>query len=1094
VPSLQVGSYRVTFQAPGFKQSINEHVELRTGATLAVDAVLQVGQLTESIEVSSAAPLLETETSSTRTVMGGDVLYEMPLYQRYINTTMNLTPGMSQGGYAYGGGLGNYHLAGQRSGAIGLFEDGVVGSDPQGGTSTIKPLQNSVAEVNVITTVPPAEYGHSAGGVISVVKKGGSNQLHGMASWYGRTRMMQHRRYFDRARTSDPLPGRPDGLPNFFMQPDGNISGPVVIPKLYNGKDKTFFFVGYQRLHEKKVGQVFTSVPTADMRQGLFNFGGANPIYDPATTRQLADGTWTRDQFAGNQIPFSRIDPVARRVLELDPWVPPNQDGSVNGWGPSNNVLANEFARVFFNDWNFRVDHQFSSTFKINGSFTLNDFSGFGRPVQYREDRLAFDALQGNYSPSRTSNSSIGYTWVISPTLINDSRAGYFRRTTETQVNSFGEGWPAQLGIPNVDNALMPAFTTDGTGADNRMYNLVGATPSRNVNETLSFRNDTTYLRGSHAFKFGYEILRYRLNSANFARFPTFTFNNVTAGLQSNGLAVPNTGIPFAGFLTGYVEQAVFNAELTSWLPRSNIHSFYIQDDWKITPTLTINAGLRYSNESPFSTKNSFMTNFDPTVQDDLSGNLGGFIHPTGELAQRDNNNFNPRLGLSWHPFEKLVFRGGIGMYTVDIRFPQSRGQFEEYVATANVQSAPGIPEPVFRLSEGPPAFDFNVRQNGTSPFLGMNFGSRSAEWWDQSLRNPYVINFNAGVQYEFRPDYLLDVSYQGSSGVGLVERWQVNTFPRDYFAGNYQQQLAVSGAAQTYRPFPHFGDIRLRSNFGHSTYHAGTAKLEKRYSRGLMFTTFYTFSKAINSQDNDNDGSGVAPIQNRSLEKGRAGYDRTHRSVTVVNYELPFGQGKRWASSGWKKYVLGGFEISVVQTFESGNPLTFSLSNSPYNNYPGFAGSLRPDIVSDMEIRDEWVDLGPDRFNSANSRSVFTGENNGLSNFALPGGCPFTASPTPEQRAACSFVVGNAGRNIVTGTPLRWTQLSAQKNFRFSERWNAQLRWDMQNAFKTYNFNTPNTTVDFRNPQNFGKVTGDPTTASFGGQPLMNLTLMIQF
>lgn len=1094
VPSLNVGGYRVTFESSGFKKIVNDDVELRTGDTLAVDAVMQVGQVTESVEVTSAAPLLETETSSTRTVMSGNVLYEMPLYQRYINTTLNLVPGMSQGGYAYGGDLGAYHLAGQRSGAIGIFEDGVSGSDPQGGTATIKPMQNAVAEVNVITTVPPAEYGHSAGGVISVVKKSGTNQLHGMASWYGRTRMMQHRRYFDRARASDPSPGRPNGLPNFFMQPDGNISGPVTIPKLYNGKDKTFFFLGYQRLHEKKVNQVITSVPGLDMRQGLFNFAGANPIYDPSTTRQLADGTWTREPFPGNQIPLNRIDPVARKVLDLDPWVQPNQAGSVNGWGPSNNVLANEFARTFFNDWNLRLDHQFSTAFKINGSFTLNDQSGFGRPVQYREDRLAFDSPQGNYSPTRVSNSSIGYTWVISPTLINDSRAGYFRRKTETQVPSFGENWPQQLGIPNVDNALMPAFTTEDAGTTNRMYNLRGATPSRNVNETLSFRNDTTWLKGSHAFKFGYEVLRYRLNSANFARFSTFLFNDVTAGLQPNGQPTPNTGIPFAGFLTGYVQQATFNSELTSWLPRSNIHSFYVQDDWKITPTLTMNVGVRYSNESPFSTKNGFMTNFDPNVRDDLTGRQGGFIHPAGALAARDNNNFNPRLGMSWHPFEKLVFRGGIGMYTVDIRFPQSRGQFEEYVATANIQAAPGVPTPVFRLSQGPTPFQFNVRPDGTSPFLGTNYGSRSAEWWDPNLRNPYVINFNAGVQYELRRNYLLDVSYQGSSGIGLVERWQANTFPVDYFAGNPTQQQAVFAAAQNYRPFTQFGDIRLRSNFGHSTYHGGTVKLEKRYSQGLVFSTFYTFSKAINSQDTDNDGSGVAPIQNRNLEKGRAGYDRNHRSVSVINYELPFGQGKRWASGGWTKYLFGGFEISAVQTFESGNPLTFSLSNSPYNNYPGFAGSVRPDLVGEMNIREGWVDLGPDRFNSASSRSVFTGENNGLSNFALPGGCPFTTTPTADQRAACSFRVGNAGRNIVTGTPLRWTQLSAQKNFRFNERWNAQLRWDMTNAFKTYNFNNPNTTVDFRNPQNFGKVTGEPTTASFGGQPIMNLTLLIQF
>ena len=208
-------------------------------------------------------------------------------------------------------------MAGQRSGSIGIFEDGVNANDQLGGTETIKPIQNSVAEVKVLTTAVPAEYGHSGGGVISVVKKSGTNDFHGMASWYGRTRMMQHRLFFDKFKTSQPSPGRPDGVPTFFMMPDANVSGPVYIPKVYDGRNKTFFFFGYQRLHEKKVAQVSATTPTLAMRAGDFNFPGvaSNPIYDPATTRRLANGDWARDPFPGNMVPSSRIDPWHARFL-----------------------------------------------------------------------------------------------------------------------------------------------------------------------------------------------------------------------------------------------------------------------------------------------------------------------------------------------------------------------------------------------------------------------------------------------------------------------------------------------------------------------------------------------------------------------------------------------------------------------------------------------------------------------------------------------------------------------------------------------------------------------------------------------------------
>jgi hypothetical protein len=1081
VISLNPGVYQVTFEAQGFKKFVREDVELRTSDTLAVDAALQVGSISESVEVTGAPPLLETQTSATGTVMSGNVLYDMPLYQRYINSTLNLTPGITTSGFAYGGGLGNYRIAGQRASTTGIFEDGVVGNDQLSGTGTVKPIQNSVAEVKVITSVPPAEYGHTAGGVINVVKKSGTNELHGMASFYGRTRRMQHRRFFDLNKTSAPTATRPNGLPVFFMQPDANVGGPVYIPKVYDGRNKTFFFFGYQRLHEKKVAQFTETVPTPEMLSGNFNFPGvnANPIFNPATTRRNADGTWVRDPFPGNIIPQSQFDPVARAILGYDPWVRPNQPGGFNTTGPTSNYLADEFANVFFDDYNLRMDHQFSPSFKLYGSYTSNHQSGYGRPRITRLGLLDFDHGQGNWNPFANWNTSAGYTWVVSPTVVNDSRVGYYRRKNFSEVASYNEDWAGKLGIPNVSPALFPAFG---------VYTLNGANQSQQVNETISFRNDTTWIRGTHAYKFGYEVLRFRLNNAIIARPVSFDFNNVTSGLQPTGATRPNTGNEFAGFLTGYVSQTQVQLDLASWLPRSSIHSFYLQDDWKVLPTLTMNLGLRYSNESPFNTKYGQMSNFDPAVTDPLTGRLGAIVHPTSGLYARDNNNFNPRVGLAWNPKQRWVFRGGFGLYTIDIKFPSGRMQFDEYTAIANQQAAPGDPTPIYRVSQGPQPFQFNVLANGTSPFIGTNYGSRGAQFIDPNLRNPYSMTWNAGVQYEVKRDYLLEVTYQGSAGVALVENWQANLFPIDFGVGNPALQAQVQAASQNYRPWTHFGNVPFRSNYGHSTFHSGTVKLEKRYSDGFFFNTFYTYAKVIDSKDGDNDGGGVAPLQNRGLEKARAGYDRTHRWVSTVDYELPAGKGKRWANSGWKSWLLGGYTVSWIQTVESGNPVTFGFGGSPYNYYGTGFGGGRPDVISPPVLRDNWRDFGGNRFNSNLINPIYS-----LSHFALPGGCPQVV-PAGFDRTQCNYRIGNAGRNIGQGMPLIWSQVSAQKNFKIGERFGTQLRWDFQNALKTYNFNPAGTTVNFLNPATFAKVTGDPTTASLGGQPLMNLTLMVSW
>jgi hypothetical protein len=1072
VPSLQPGTYRITFEAQGFRRLVRE-TDVRTGETLPVNATLEVGQVAESIEVTGRPQLLETETSATGSVVTGKLIYDLPIYQRWVASTFQLVPGMSQGGFAWGGSLGGFHVAGQRASAIGFFEDGVVAQDQASGTANINPVLNAVEEIKVLTTALPAEYGHSAGGVISVVKKTGTNTFHGMASLFGRSRNMTHRRFFDRCRTSQSDQGC-IAQGSFFLQPDFNLSGPVLLPKIYDGRNKTFWNISYQKLIEKKTNQFPGTVPTPEMFAGDFTFGGkGNPLFDPLTTRQQPDGSWVRDPIPNQIIPKSRFSPVAQKVLDINPWLPPNAPVSYTSTGPVDNLIYDEISRTFFNDWSMRGDHQFSPYFKIFGAYTRNWRSGLGRPTNIRI--ADFDANNGNLTPSIFHNWALGNTWVVSPTIVNDIRAGYYRYRRDKAVPSYGKNWPAQLGIPNVDASLLPSFGTGDQFSPSSIYGLTVSGPSVRIGETLSFRDDLSVVRGRHAFKMGYEVLRFRLNYSETNR-PSgdFRFDNMTAGLQANGQPVPNTGNTFAGFLLGSVRAAQFDSELASWLPRSSIHSFYFQDDWKATPTLTLNLGLRYTTESPFDTKYGLHTNFDPAAIDDASGLRGAYVHSGAGLNKRDRNNFQPRVGLAWNPFSKWVFRGGFAVNTVDVRYPAERAQFEEYFALANIERPPGDPRPMFQIHEGPPRFSFDLRPDGTARYVGANPSARSAQWWDPALRNPYVLNWNFSVQYEFSTDMLLELSYQGSSGVGLIERWQYNTFPIDFAANDPALRAAAFARPQNYRPHTNFGDVLFRSNMGHSTYHGGTVKLERRYAKGLTFMTFYTFQKAITSQDDDNAGSGVAPIQSRALEKARAGYDRNHRWNGTVTYELPFGQGRQWLNRrGVFDYVFGGWQIAWIQTLESGNPLNFGFTNSPYNYYPTFAGARRPDIVSKPVLRDNWGDFGGDRFNRNNINPVID-----INHFAYP----------------AAFTPGNAGRNILTGIRLLWSTVSAQKNIRIHERLTFQVRWDMNNPFKTFNFDNPSTTVDLRNPQTFAKIAGDPRTASWGGQPLMNLTLALMW
>jgi hypothetical protein len=493
---------------------------------------------------------------------------------------------------------------------------------------------------------------------------------------------------------------------------------------------------------------------------------------------------------------------------------------------------------------------------------------------------------------------------------------------------------------------------------------------------------------------------------------------------------------------------------------------------------VTLNLGLRWSTESPFHTAHGQISNFDPNSVDSLTGLRGAITHPTSGLNNRYLKNFQPRIGVAWHARDRLVFRGGFGINTIDIRFPNALQQFDEYQAQVAQQRAANDPRPLYRISQFPGGVAYPIRPDLSSPFVGTNYSSRNIYWLDGHLHPGYAMNWNTSIEYQLGENNLLRFTYQGSAGVDLLESWNINAFPTSFGATDPALRAAAFANSQAYLPYPQFGSINYMSNTGHSTYHSGTVQFQKRYSQGLVLNSFYTYSKAINDCDSDYGVcSGVAPVENRNLNKARATYDRTHVFVTSATYELPIGKGRKFVNNNkWLDFLIGGYDIAWIQSIESGNPFGFTFANSPYNYYPTNIGNRVPDLkcshisMPQFHLGDK---IGGNRFNQA------------LENPVLPVSC--FAVPAP-------FTPGNAGRNIVTGPGILYSQASAKKNFRITERVNLQFRFDFQNPFHNYGFNNPSNTYDYKNPQLFGKITGDQTTASFNGQPLMNIMLRLSF
>jgi hypothetical protein len=836
----------------------------------------------------------------------------------------------------------------------------------------------------------------------------------------------------------------PQGGTGYHMM-TGTISGPVVLPKIYNGRNKTFFLTGFQQHHEREAAVEDHTVPSPAMYAGDFSFGGiGNPIYDPATLVRLPDGSYSRSPFPGNRIPQSRFDPAVQKFLSFNPWTPENNRvgaAFLTTNGPQNNLNADTRARYYLTSWDTKIDHSLSDKHKIFGRYSNYARRGLGNGRwQVTVANPIFDYNATNI-PSNQQQWMASDSLTISPTTINEIRVHYNRRKFSRMPDSLNQDWAGKIGIPNVGPDTMPEFLTSTGGQ------LVSTFPgglTADVTENIGAQENLTMVRGRHTFKTGYELLRTRADSHLTAE-PSGQY--LFGGTEFP--YTPNTGNAFASFLLGGVVQATFTKDLATWLPRWWDHSLYFQDDWKVTQTLTLNLGLRWQYESPYNTKYGQQSQFSPDVNDPLTGMKGAIAHPTGALASGRLNNFQPRIGVAYNFAKNWVFRGGFAVNRLEIWTTALQDNFEEYLATTVVQRPPGDPNVAFYLSHGPPGLNFNVLPNGTSPFVGSNYSGRNASYYDLQMRLPYTMNWNAGFQRQLSSTMLVEVKYEGSAGVGLLEKWNINAIPLN-IASSFDDLNRIRISAQNYRPYPQFGSIYQFSNYGHGTYHSATVRFEKRYSHGLTITSFYTRSKAIDGCSADGVCNGIT-FYNRKLEKARSDYDIANRWVTYETYQLPFGKGHRLLGHNrLGDALLGNWNFNLIQTLENGVPFSFTFDGTSNVYLPGV---LRADMApgktySDIQI--PWDRRGPCRH---------------ILSCALPW-ADLNAFAYPP-----SFTAGKVGRNIQTGPGNIWHQVSLSKEIPITERIKGGLRFDVNNPFKRWFFSAPNNVVNFLNPQNFGKI-----------------------
>ncbi len=1077
--NLRPNLYTLEITQPGFRTDSHKDIELNVGQKARIDFQLSVGDTSAVVDVTTEnQSLLQREDAVVGSVIDNRRITQLPLLQRSWDDLLSQVAGVQndpyteQGGGTASGRTGSANIHGARSLQNNFILDGqdnntISENVQEFSTQVARPSVDSLAEFKVATSPFSAEYGRAAGGAIIVTTKSGTNQFHGVGYEYVRNRVFDANDFFSNRVGRQ----RPQRVQNQF---GGNLGGPI-------WKNKAFFFADYEGTRIRQGILLTGQVPLQSELAGDFSsrLGGnlfeviapnaagqcvgtgqfirSGQIFNPATTRAnpcFTSGTAAnpyqrlaviRDPYSGNIL--TNINPTAARLAAFYP--APNLPGR-----------SNNFVRTpGISDDNNRITTKLD--YKLDAK---NDL--FGRYSYGKRDRFLPGVFGGVADGSDSSarglttvkNHSllIGWNYLASSTVINQFRFGYNYANAVTQQEPFGNGSSSDFvpGIPNdplIQGGLPAILLT--TGGFSPRLGSADFNPKFQNSKQFQFNDSVTLIRGAHTFRFGTDVLApLRLN---FLDIPVtrgrFAFSGIYTAL-SPGLSA--TGNAVADFLTGIpVQAALTNVFQVS--QRRHMYSFFGQDDWKVTSKLTANLGLRYDFGSPYYEANNKQTNFDQVAAAQANTQAQALASlvtaKDGKLGARtlvkpDRNNIAPRVGFAYSVTDKMVVRGGYGIFYNLLDRIGSEDQISlnpPQVVQFQAQTPNGVfpvlgtsPTTGITLTNGFPAntLDPNNIQVRNLQLRAINPDSKT----------PYMQQGSIGVQYQFWKSWFAEANYVATKGTKLYVLRDLN---------QPNPSILINGIATAQpRPFSQFGIVEYRDDLGKSRYDALETTLEKRFSEGYTVRAVYTFAK---SKDNTGEhltangsSSSLPNSRDASLWYGYSDFDVRHRIVINGIWELPFGKGKPFLKEGIAGAVLGGWELAGTFNHRTGRPFTVSQGGDPIS--VGTFQPTLPDQIGDPNLSNPTIDRW----------------------FNVQAFQPLTVG-------AGRF--GNQLRNQVRGPKFASLDFALHRSFGlWNESSKLEFRWEVFNVLNRANFALPNRDISGSNVGTITSLQGDPRVMQF--------------